>query len=226
MQATDYDNFVDAWSQAWDLYGKSLAPGAMELAFNALVRYDLSAITRALTAHVNDPDSGQYPPKPADIVRLIDGRKDDRAKAAWTKVEHAARRIGQYDTVVFDDPIIHAVIEEMGGWIDTCMTGENELPFKAREFEKRYQGYLLRGGVGSHAKQLTGRTDQVNHATGHIDRKEVPVMVGDADRAKLVYERGGSDGAVKFTRLGENEDIKRLTELYGEPVKKAQDGGR
>lgn len=217
MQKSDYDNFVDTWTQAWDLYGKSLSPGAVMLAFNALMRYELKAITQALTAHVNDPDSGQFPPKPADVVRLIDGRKDDRAQAAWTKVEQTARRVGQYETVVFDDPIIHCVIQDMGGWIDLCMTAEDELPFKAREFEKRYQGYLLRGGVEDHAKKLTGRTDQTNQASGFGEQKQTPTLAGNAEKATAVHERGGDKQPVAFTKLGDNEYVKQLAELYAEP---------
>lgn len=207
MQETDYEGFAKAWTRAWDLYGKPISSGAIDLSYEALQRYDLAAITRALTAHVNDPDTGQYPPKPADIVRLIDGRKEDRAQQAWTKVEHAARRVGHCASIIFDDPLIHAVISDMGGWIDICMTDEDELPFRAREFEKRYQGYLLGGRAPHYPRQLTGRIDQVNNATGYVDVKEPPMLIGDPEQAQAVLQNGGDGGALTFTRLSDLEAV-------------------
>lgn len=213
MKANDHEPFVRAWTQAWELYGKPISPGAIQLAYDALQRFDLQAITRALTAHVNDPDSGQYPPKPADVVRLIEGRKEDRAQQAWTKVEGAMRRVGQYATVVFDDALIHAVIRDMGGWIDLCSVEEDELPFRAREFEKRYQGYLIRGSAGDYPKMITGRLDQTNQASGFGDKREKPILLGDPDRARQVYAGGSEGSGLQIMQVGDHLEL--MKKLYG-----------
>ncbi|NEU24520.1 hypothetical protein G4D57_23100, partial [Vibrio parahaemolyticus] len=69
MNPDDYPEFVTTWTQVSEVYGKSPSDGALDLIFSALKRYDLGAIKRALTAHVNDTKHGDFVPKPADIVR-------------------------------------------------------------------------------------------------------------------------------------------------------------
>jgi len=76
--------------------------------------------------HLMNPDTGQFLPKPADIVRMLGGRTLDRALMAWAKVDKAVRQIGTYESVVFDDALIHRVLHEMGGWVGMGQKTENE----------------------------------------------------------------------------------------------------
>ena len=51
----------------------------------------------------------------ADILRMMQGTSLDSALSAWAKVDKAVRRVGTYETIVFDDEIIHRVIHDMSG---------------------------------------------------------------------------------------------------------------
>ena len=64
------------------IYDKPVTPLVLEAWFMALSAYPLEEIETAFGRHLVNPDTGQYPPKPADLVRLIDGGSEGRALVA------------------------------------------------------------------------------------------------------------------------------------------------
>ena len=187
MTRDDYTDFAEAWFQVSEVYGRTPSDGAMDLMFNALQRFSLDDIKRALTAHVNDPQHGDFPPKPADVVRHIEGDTDSRSLSAWSKVEDAIRLVGPHQSLVFDDPRLMAVVQDMGGWIELCDVDDRELPFKRNEFTKRYQGYLQRPPEHYPAR-LIGIAEFANHE--HPEFKPEPRLFGDHQQCLAVMERG------------------------------------
>lgn len=216
MRDDEQAEFGRMWNDCWAMYSKTVSPGILNLAFQALRRYELADIARALTRHMNDPDAGQFAPKPADVVRNIDGSKETRAMQGWSKAEKAIRSVGPYQSVVFDDPIIHAVIADMGGWCALNTITEEELPFKAREFEKRYQGYALRPPT-EYPRKLLGISEATNTKGGF--KTPQPILIGDTKRAQLVYEGGSECSGPKMVRMG-SEAQKTVTALLD--VKQAE----
>lgn len=191
MQPADQEQFYNVMTGVFELYGKKASPELLELYFGALTEYDLSDVVRALNRHAVDPDAGQFCPKPADVVRLIGGSKQTRALQAWSRVERAAREIGPYQSVVFDDPIIHAVLEDMGGWIDLCgISSEKDLEFRGHEFAKRYQGYALQGGAQRYQSHMTGLIE-ADCNTKKLPAPK-PMLIGDEGRALRVLRTGGA----------------------------------
>lgn len=176
MRPDDDANFARLIVATAELYGKRCSPELIALYREALNHYDFAAIKAAISAHALDPDVGQFMPKPADIVRHIDGGKDDRALKAWSRVEKAIRHYGSYVSIVFDDPLIHVVVNDMGGWIRLCATPIEELPFRATEFAKRYRGYVNRTAPAD-VPRLIGRFE----ADGALAR---PVYIGVTRRAE------------------------------------------
>lgn len=161
----------------------------MRVWFEALSDLSIEEVGKAVSAYLKSPDFGTYKPKPADIIKMIQGTSLDKSFQAWSKVESAARRVGSYQTVVFDDPIIHRVIEDMGGWVDLCQKNESELPFVAKEFTARYKGFSVRGEMPVHPTRLYGLTDRVNSSDGYTEDVD-PVLIGDHDKAKLLLGGG------------------------------------
>lgn len=187
MQSTDLTEFTRVLSSVSSLYGKPMSKALMALYWAALQGFALAEVKRALQAHVNDPDSGQYMPKPADVVRFLQGDSRTQALLAWSGVVKAIREVGGYNSVVFDDPVIHAVIRDMGGWVMLCQVRVDELPFREREFTARYAGYVGHA-PGQYPQQLTGMLAHQN-ALGGFD-VEPPVCVGDPQKALQVYQQG------------------------------------
>jgi len=188
MQQSDFDDFFAVMEATAQLYGKGITATVAKLWFRALESYDLAAISEGLSRHMQNPDTGQFMPKPADIVRMLGGTTQDSALLAWSKVDRAVRSIGTYESVVFDDPIIHAVLADMGGWIALGGKTETEWPFVAREFENRYRGYRTAGKINSYPPVLAGITQAQNEPHG-MPAPE-PVLIGDKQQAMLTREHG------------------------------------
>jgi Domain of unknown function (DUF6475) len=138
MNQSDAKQFALWMTTLGELYGKNISTTLNEIYWKILKDFDFQQVQIAFRYHISNPNGGQYMPKPADIVRIIQGTAEEKALDAWTQVERAIRYIGCYDSVNFEDPYIHGVIEDMGGWIALCATKLTEMPFRANEFQKRY----------------------------------------------------------------------------------------
>lgn len=189
MQKSDFESFRQLWTAVCNLYNKEVNDMSVGMAFRALSRFDLSDVRRGLDAHVQDSGSGQFMPKPADIIRHIDGDPDSRALQAWTTVRDAIGRQGPWKTVIFDEPEIMACIEAMGGWQELCRVDDDELPFRCNEFVKRYRGYLNKPPK-SYPRKLVGISEAYNNANGQQTRDDDVVVIGDTEQATLVYQGG------------------------------------
>lgn len=75
MKTRDKPAFMQTLTAVADLYGKPISEAGWSIWWAALECYSLTKVQQALSAHVRDPDRGQFMPKPADVVRQIDGSK-------------------------------------------------------------------------------------------------------------------------------------------------------
>lgn len=193
MLDNERKDFAELLSDVYSAYGKDVSGFVLNAFWESLKRFDFHAVARAFSAHYSNPDNGQFAPKPGDIVRIIDGGSGDRALMAWVKVDKAIRRVGPYQSVVFDDPIIHAVLDDMGGWIALNSTpSEKDLEFRQNEFLKRYRGYLITGRVPDYQPKLIGIADMDNQLRNV--RTDKPVLIGDTKRAMQVLTSGKGTG--------------------------------
>ncbi len=176
MHNTDQRPFFEILIGVAAIYGKELSVVAQMLYWQCLQQYELDVVRSALRRHVTDVDSGQYMPKPADIVRQIVGSNEDRALLAWVLVEKAMKRVGGYQSVAFDDLIIHTVIRDLGGWIKLCQISYDELPFRRIDFLKLYSAYAKRQSIPAHEPMLIGLVNADRQRQGLA--LEAPIRVG------------------------------------------------
>lgn len=188
MRDSDLIEFSTTLLAVADYYGRELSENVVDVYWNGLREYDLEAVKKALWAHARNPDTGQFMPKVADIAKVTQGRTDDQAAVAWSKVNLAVRRVGTYQCVVFDDPIIHRVLADMSGWVYVGAKDDKEWPFVAREFENRYRGYRMRDEVPEYPPVLIGMANAHNSKQGF--RQNPPILVGDERRANAVLLGG------------------------------------
>ena len=196
MIEKDKEQFLSCLVGAAEIIGRDLSPQAIKLYWEILKKYDIEDVVKGFMSHASNPDTGQFMPKPADIIKAIDGGGESRAMQAWTKVEKAVRLVGPYESVVFDDPVIHQVISDMGGWIGFGSIQDKEVPFKANEFNKRYMGYSTRTDL-PYPRKLIGSSEVHNEAESQ--RIAPPIFIGDQKKAQLVLENGGKD-TLKISR--------------------------
>ena len=183
-QKQEFDRILSAVAQ---MYSKQMTKPTFDLYFAALKKYDFKSVRSALEAHLINPDVGQYMPKPADVVREIDGGTEDRALLAWTKTFNTIKSVGCWDTVVFDDWKIHAVISEMGGWVTLCKMQTKEAPFKEKEFVTRYRSIR---SARPYPKAMIGTIEAHNRPLGYTEHIPAARLIGDAGKCKEVMHGG------------------------------------
>lgn len=211
MRTEDFGKFHEGIVGVMSFYGKDVSGFALDVWWMALKGYDLAAITEAFNRHLMNPDSGQFAPKPADIVRMLQGSTQDAALTAWAKVDKAVRSIGPYQSVVFDDPLIHAVLHDMGGWIALSQKTEDEWPFVAKEFENRYRGFKSRGIVPEYSGVMVGLGEAHNRKGGF--NVEPPMLIGNEQSAKQVMLSGSDRPSIGFKRA--SAEVMQLVSLTG-----------
>lgn len=217
METRDIKPFMKLIAGIGELYGKPISVPLTELYWQSLKCYELQDVQRALATHIHNPDCGQFFPKPADVVRFIEGSGETKALQAWAMVEKAIHQVGSYQSIAFDDSFIHAVIEDMGGWVKLCGTTVNELPFRANEFQKRYMGFVNKKPK-RHPKYLPGITECDNAKNGF--EIAPPLLVGDPKKAKLVMLSGGG---TPLSVQGFNQSIAKIMQFLPNHLKNEDD---
>lgn len=169
MEAQNRRRFNEMLGVFFGYYGEELTAPVAELYWLGLNQFDADVIERSFAKHMQDPKSGQFRPKVADIIRqIVDAAGGDAGLRAWTALVRAMSRVGQYQSIEFEDSVTGSVVEAMGGWPALCRTDEDEWPFVRNEFVRRYEGHLTRGEVPAR-KRLSGVCEHTNSAQGFLD---------------------------------------------------------
>lgn len=196
MRVADKPAFAALLTDAMAFYRQDVSAFALSVWWAACESFDLDQVRKALTAHAMDAERGQFAPKPADLVRQLAGTSTDRSLMAWSKVHQAMQRVGAYNSVVFDDPAIHAAIDDAGGWPAVCCSLVDALPFVQRRFCDAHRAYSLRPGA-PYPPRLLGIHEQANRLEGRD--VQLPVLIGDPSRCLAVEAGGASAGRLQIT---------------------------
>lgn len=126
-------------------------------------------------------------PLPADILEHINGKPEDQALLALDKVEKAIREVGGYTSVIFDDPVIHRVINSFhDGWVGICEMTLEEWKWARKDFLKMYQAFQQQPDMQTPVK-LYGRHDLHNETHGYITSgrvQECLTYIGNEQKAR------------------------------------------
>lgn len=208
MKPDDLPAFSAMLTDVLKYYRQPPTDFLLEVWWTGMQRFDLGAVRRALNAHIADPERGMYAPKVADVVRQLAGTSSDRAALAWGKVMDAMRRVGAWQDVLFDDPVIHAVVEDMGGWPKVARTENADLSYAQHRFVETYRS-LSERGVEGYPRVLAGARD----SDVEYERKGLPVpspvLVGDPVQCLLVRDRGG-EARAQLTFVPAGASLERL----------------
>lgn len=187
MFEQDAPRFTELLVGIGETYGVSLTPVMIDIYWHVLRSYRFEDIKKATFLHLGNPDTGKYLPKPADIIMEIEGGSQ-RSLLAWTKVLTASQKFGIYSSVAFDDALIHAVIEDMGGWRMICRIDINQLVFVGKEFQNRYKAYVIKKPP-RHPKYFVGILDgQSSSSSGDVHKQLT--LIGDRTKAMQVVATG------------------------------------
>lgn len=218
MTEKDFEKFREGLAGIYGFYDKEINTFVLDIWWGALKHFDLPSIIQAFNRHVVNTESGKWLPKPADIIRMLQGSSQDSAMTAWAKVDKALRHKGTYVDVVFDDPLIHRVLHDMGGWIALGQKNEDEWPFVAKEFENRYRGFRERSEIPEYPSILTGISNAHNASKGH--QLEPYVMIGDEVACQRVLGGGTNKPLIGFKQASViSSDLKLVFDSSKEPKK-------
>lgn len=166
------------------IYDQIISEEKMNIYYELLRSYSIDVLQKGATRLIKERTTASFP-KPAEIIEKIEGNLEDKANLAWEKVTKAMLKHGHYQSVSFDDHVIHSVMQVMGGWAETGNWLKDDMKWKRIEFCKLYNSMSLKD---KHPKYLTGCVENINSISGH----EVPDVIqigdsGDIIKRPLIY---------------------------------------
>ena len=174
MQANDFEPFRKMIALTAEQYGKPMSPDLIRFYFDGLSHLPIETVRAALSKHIRNTDTGQFMPRIADVIRACEGRTEDAAYAALILVQGAFSSVGAWSSIQFAEPIINAVLRDMGGWPQICgYKSEEWAQFGSKDFMRRFRIYAERGVIDAPA-YLPGMFALGN--AGTVEDK--PVLVG------------------------------------------------
>lgn len=191
MQNKDFKKFMALLALVADTYSQPrLSEDAVKLYFKVLSDYSLDEVSQAIMEHIKQ---SPYMPKPADVIRILDGTVEDRASEAWYHVLKAMQQYGHYESVQFDNPAIHYAIERMGGWQKLCQLTEEELPFRERDFIKHYIRGERMASWDKVPLRFMGKHEQDNVFNGWDDMIPDTVFIKTNDNVKKMLDSSNKE---------------------------------
>lgn len=200
MQQHERGAFAGLLTDVMAYYGKDVSEFLIDVWWGAFESFEMEQISKALQRHACDPERGQFAPKVADITRALSGTSTERALIAWGKVHEAMSAVGAYTDVVFDDPAIHAVIEDLGGWPKVCRMDLKELSYLQHRFQESHRAYTGRGEF-EYQRRLAGDRDPDHEYTSRGLPLPRPALIGNRERAIAVLKNGNVAGKTLITTL-------------------------
>jgi hypothetical protein len=147
MEKADFAPFSQMLALTAEQYGKAMSPELTRFYFEGLATMSLQEVRAALTAHVRNTDIGQFMPKIADLIRVVEGNSEAAAYAALALVNAGFNGSGRTGEL---DPIALAVVRDMGGMRAIGMRQTDEWQnFGSKEFVKRYRSYKARNDANA-----------------------------------------------------------------------------
>jgi hypothetical protein len=209
MIEQDEEAFFKLIGSVYSFYRRDFSDFAGGVWLAAMKPFDYAAVEDAIGRHSVNPDTGRFMPMPADIVQMLQGTTIDSALVAWSKVDRGVRVVGPWRSVAFDDPLIHAVITEMGGWTALGNKEETDWPFLKNEFSTRYRGYRSRSLVPEYPPVLIGIAAANNAREGQIGN-EPPTLIGNPKVAQDVMLMGSNKPMLAITQMDPKESAATL----------------
>lgn len=226
----DFDRFRDVVVATAEALGTQISAQRVAIYFEDLCDLDIDVIVRAFAQHRRE---SEFFPSIAKIRNLVLGDPKDLAVLAWDRYVAAVRHIGSYESVDFSDPVMHAVIDALGGW----QTQAERLPditmqadafgYQRHEFIERYRAYG-RKLPGRTRPYLPGIFELTNietrglwtHALAHRER----VLTLSEDGLAVIGRRALGSPMTETKALPEGESltlervqqiVKEFTEKFG-----------
>lgn len=184
MTHDDLERFAEIMIVINEVFGDPRLPVSdikMRFYFKALRDLTIDELSEAAINLANTKTIRTFP-SPAEIRNVIHGRPEDAAQIAWGKFLFAVRAFGGHETVIFDDPVIHAIIAREGGWVEITKKTNDEMKWFGKDFLKIYAAYAPEIKNMAVPYKLVGiyEADNAGVFDNHVPP---PVTIGDPQKA-------------------------------------------
>jgi len=167
MQSSDYEKFCEVMSLLSEVYKRELSQMTYKAYWEVLKDLDIDTFTKNATNHLK---ASKFFPTPSDLRNDIDEK--DLAIFAWEKLLKAIEVAGYYESVDFQDKVIHSVVDLMGGWKDISI---RELTDWDRKTFCEFYGTLSK--KKTHPEYLVGEHELHNNGRGFKEFIKKPVLI-------------------------------------------------
>lgn len=208
MTKKDMPEFIKILTGLAAMFDRPLTALIRDMYFTALSGLTIEQIN---TAGNQLARTATFFPKPVDFINAIQGNIETATIGAWEKVLKAKSKAGQYQSVQFNDPVIHSTIKLMGGWVSLCrLEGHDDEKWQRIEFEKIYKA--MQGLNKDHPVYLPGLSEIDNEARGIEYKNPVVMIAAQAEKKALPpVERKALPEPEKI--LSKKEITKRIEKL-------------
>ena len=198
MEASRLDRFSALMAAMGEVFGGDITQQKIEIYDRALSDIPIDKLESAVWQIIKTRKTASFP-KVGEIREAISGDVEDIAQYALRKLEAAMARVGAYRTVIFDDPIIHSVVERFEcGWPGICQMPLDEWKWGKKDFLNMYAHHSK--DIPETIRPLEGLHDINNRNNGHTESLgKYTTYIGNKERAKELL---GDDRK----QITENED--------------------
>lgn len=165
------ERFIEILSATMEIYNKELSELGIQMYYNTLKDYNTDTVMQAFNIAIKT-NKYNVLPKPAEIIEIIEGSKEEKADIAWGSVIQAMRKHGHYASIDFEDTAISATINHLGGWQYLCGQTKEELHFIQKDFIRLYNAFSKRNNPRI---KLPGFFEEKNLASGY--EKDIPEVI-------------------------------------------------
>ena len=188
-EKTRDERFIDAFLTTWEVLdktGKDPSDRKIDAYKLALSRFTIEQVESAFSRAIVECE---WFPTPKSLIEFVQGSPQeiaDNGQIEACKVLNAIKRVGGYQSVIFDDPVTTAVIKEgFGGWVRLCTDQrEDDEKWFIKDFARMYGAFNRQ--ERKCLEHLPGRVETENVAGGHTKHLPAPVAIGDDGRQLLL----------------------------------------
>lgn len=181
MTPKDRKQFAQLMLALSEVFGNEASPTKVEVYFKALEDMPIAEISNAVWHVIKTRTTASFP-KVAEIREAAHGNLEELAQLAWDKFIGAVRGVGGYASAIFDDPVIHAIIEREGGWIRVTEKNFDEMAWFSKDFVRIYKAYAPNVQNMALPEKLVG-IYELDNAGKYDDYVPTPVIIGSTEKA-------------------------------------------
>lgn len=165
MTKNDFKTFAGLMAMLDETFGKESSKLKINVYFDGLKDFDIETVQKSIFFGIK---TLKFYPCIAELREIIEGDSGSQSLLAWQEAIRGIQQNfgGTYSSIQFDDPLIHWVIERMGGWQNFGRWTEKEEPFIQKDFERLYK-IAMRIPKDQLPQTLIGFHERNNTSGGH-----------------------------------------------------------